>query len=107
MNTSVTVYTLPHCMQCSMTKRALDLQGTIYTAVDLAENPAAIDRMRLLGHTAAPVVVAGSTSWSGFRPDMIRSLRTPERERAGLAAISMVTTTEGNLGDGEPIGHCG
>ena len=57
------VYTLPNCMQRTMTTRALDTAGLAYTVVDLVTQ---------LSHSSAPVDVAVSGDhWSGFRPDRI------------------------------------
>ena len=36
--------------------------------------PDAADTLRAQGFRQLPVVVAGDTSWSGFRPDMINRL---------------------------------
>jgi glutaredoxin-like protein NrdH len=44
--------------------------------VDLATNPHAVDAMKKLGYSSAPVVVDGTTSWSRFRPDKIKALAT-------------------------------
>lgn len=80
MSTTVTVYTKPHCVQCTMTKKALDAAGTPYATVDLTEDPTAMDTVLALGHRAAPVVIVtdatGTTNdhWSGFQPDKIAAL---------------------------------
>lgn len=68
---SVTVYSSPACQQCNATYRALDKKGIEYTVVDLSQEPEALTMVRGLGYNQAPVVVAGDTHWSGFRPDMI------------------------------------
>lgn len=72
--TTVTVYTKPACVQCTATKRALDKSGVAYTLVDITTDPDARDHVIALGYRQAPVVVAGNTHWSGFRPDMIKAL---------------------------------
>lgn len=71
---SVVVYTLPECQSCRMTKMKLDQAGISYTVVDLNQDDAALERIKTLGHLQAPVVEADSTSWSGFRPDLITAL---------------------------------
>ena len=84
MNTPLTVYTLPNCVQCTMTKRALDTVGVTYALVDLASDERAVNLVKELGHTSAPVVTTETTettSWSGFRPDniaAIASARVPD-----------------------------
>ena len=71
---SITVYSKPSCMQCTATYRALDKQGLTYQVVDLTKEPAALDLLHNLGHRQAPVVIAGDSHWSGFRPDRISAL---------------------------------
>ena len=74
---TVTVYgTGPSCMQCTMTKRALDAKGVAYAEVNLRENEAAMAYVQdELGYTSAPVVVVedgtGDDHWTGFRPDQV------------------------------------
>jgi glutaredoxin-like protein NrdH len=71
MSEQVTVFTLPNCMQCTMTKRALEKAGVRFDVVDLATDAQAMDRVKELGYQSAPVVVDGDSHWSGFRPDNI------------------------------------
>ncbi|MFC0581134.1 glutaredoxin-like protein NrdH [Micrococcoides hystricis] len=71
---SVTVYTKPACVQCNATYRALDKRGIAYKTVDLSQDPQALEQVRAMGYMQAPVVVAGSEHWSGFRPDMIAQI---------------------------------
>ncbi len=71
---SVTVYSKPACVQCTATTRALDARGISYHIVDLTEDDAAMNHVTGLGYRQAPVVVAGTDHWSGFRPDMISRL---------------------------------
>lgn len=73
MNTNITVYTKPACVQCTATRKALDKQGISYELVDITEDPTARDFVMSLGYTSAPVVVAGDDHWSGFRPDRIKA----------------------------------
>jgi glutaredoxin-like protein NrdH len=74
MPTSITVYTKPACPQCDATKRHLTRSGTPFEAVDLSQDPGAIDTVRELGYSSAPVVVAGDVHFSGFRPDALNRL---------------------------------
>jgi glutaredoxin-like protein NrdH len=68
------VYTLPVCVQCDMTKRMMKRNGIEFTEVDLSQNPEALEMVQGLGYQAAPVVIAGDKSWSGFKPDLVNSL---------------------------------
>jgi glutaredoxin-like protein NrdH len=71
---SVTVYTIPACVQCESTKRFLNRANIEYNVIDLSVDPEAYDMVKDLGYTEAPVVVAGDDHWSGFRPDKIETL---------------------------------
>lgn len=70
----VTVYSTPSCVQCNATYRALDRQGITYTVVDLTQDDGAMQMVKSLGYTQAPVVIAGTEHWSGYRPDRISNL---------------------------------
>lgn len=70
----VTVYTLPSCVQCDSTKRYLQRNLIEFEEVKLHETPEALEMIKGMGYTAAPVVMAGERHWSGFRPDLIGSL---------------------------------
>ena len=69
----VTVYSKPACVQCTMTKKALEKKGIAYTEVDVTESAAALEYIsEELAYSQAPVVVVDEhTHWSGFRPDLI------------------------------------
>lgn len=71
---TVTVFSKPSCVQCDATYRALTKHGVSYRTVDITEDPAALEMVRGLGYLQAPVVMAGSEHWSGYRPDRISSL---------------------------------
>jgi glutaredoxin-like protein NrdH len=73
---TITVYTKPACVQCNATYKALDKQGISYDVVDISLDSQARDYVMALGYLQAPVVVAGSEHWSGFRPDRITALAT-------------------------------
>lgn len=74
MKNPVTVYSKPSCVQCNATYKALDKKGVEYQAIDISQNPEALEYVRSLGYMQAPVVVTGQDHWSGFRPDKIESL---------------------------------
>ena len=71
---NITVYTKPACVQCNATYKALDKLGLDYDIVDITEVAEARDYVMALGYLQAPVVVAGTEHWSGFRPDRIRAI---------------------------------
>ena len=84
MNEPLTVHTLPNCMQCTMTTRALDAADLPYTVIDLTTDARATDLMHQFGYTSAPVVIARMVSWSGFQPDWIAKIATL-RDHSALA----------------------
>ena len=71
---SITVYTKPACVQCNATKKAMDRAGLEYDLVDISMDDEARDYVMALGYVQAPVVVAGSEHWSGFRPERVKAL---------------------------------
>lgn len=78
---SVTVYSKPACVQCDATYRALDKRGIDYSIVDISQDPGALEMVRGLGYLQAPVVIAGDTHWSGYRPERIAALHEQLKEK--------------------------
>ena len=76
----VVIYTLPSCVQCDTSKRMMDRLGVEYEEVDLTKDTTAAEYVKELGYTAAPIIVNGSTHWSGFRMEMINGLKMPKPE---------------------------
>lgn len=70
----ITVYTTPNCVQCNSTKRYFDRHDISYETVDLSQDEEALKMVRELGHTIAPVVIAGDKHWSGFRIERIKNV---------------------------------
>lgn len=71
---AITVYSKPNCVQCNATYRAMDKAGVEYAVVDISQDAEALEQVKSLGYTQAPVVIAGEEHWSGFRPDKIKAL---------------------------------
>ena len=71
---TITVYTTPSCQQCNMTKRWLTKNDITFNTVDLTTSPEAAAMVKALGYRAAPVVMAGTEHWTGFRPDLLAPL---------------------------------
>ena len=87
---TITVYTKPACVQCNATYKALDKLGLDYDIVDITEVAEARDYVMALGYLQAPVVVAGTEHWSGFRPYRIRAISGGSTvARADLSATSV------------------
>lgn len=70
----IIIYTRNDCVQCHATKRAMESRGLAFEMVNLDVDPNEIETLRAQGYRQLPVVIAGETSWSGFRPDMINRL---------------------------------
>jgi glutaredoxin-like protein NrdH len=71
---SITVYSKPACPQCDATKRHLTTKGVEFEVVDITQDNAAREAVLALGYSSAPVVVSGSTHFSGFRPDKLNAV---------------------------------
>ncbi|HHA1215981.1 TPA: glutaredoxin-like protein NrdH [Enterobacter kobei] len=71
---SIIIYTRNNCVQCHATKRAMESRGMVFEMVNIDQQPEAAETLRVQGFRQLPVVIAGETRWSGFRPDMINRL---------------------------------
>ncbi|SAD92435.1 glutaredoxin-like protein NrdH [Enterobacter kobei] len=71
---SIIIYTCNNCVQCHATKRAMESRGMVFEMVNIDQQPEAAETLRAQGFRQLPVVIAGETRWSGFRPDMINRL---------------------------------
>lgn len=71
----VTVYTLPACPQCEMTKKFLIREGIPFEQIDLSEDEAATELVKSWGYQSAPVVRAGNEHWSGFKLDYLKQIK--------------------------------
>ena len=63
----VTVYEKNNCVQCEATKRWLRRASIEFDTINLEESPEAMDKVKAMGYSAAPVVITDVDSWSGFR----------------------------------------
>lgn len=84
---AVVVYTKHNCRQCDMTKRVLDREGILYTAVNVEEDPTAYAYVtETLNRREMPTVIAstpaGDIVWSGLQPDKIREHITHRKDAA-------------------------
>ena len=74
MEIDITIYTLPNCVQCDVTKRKLKEHNVPYKEVDLSTDEEASNMVKELGYTSAPVVVVDGRHWSGFKLEKIKEL---------------------------------
>jgi glutaredoxin-like protein NrdH len=79
----ITVYTLPECIQCDLTKRAFDRRGIEFDEVPLTDE--LMDEFRGRGVLSAPIVVVSPDLWwYGLKPDLIHQTWKAERsDRVG------------------------
>ena len=78
MSEHVTVYADAEHDDVADTMAALENLGISYTLVDLTQDENALQHVEKLGFTQTPIVEAGTTSWAGFRPDLIHALALAE-----------------------------
>ena len=74
MSEHVTVYADAEHDDVADTMAVLENLGISYTLVDLTQDENALQHVEELGFTQTPVVEVGTTSWAGFRPDLIHAL---------------------------------
>ncbi len=70
----IIVYSKSQCVQCTATVKSLEAKGIKHKIIDLADDHEAMKTVQSMGYKQAPVVVAGSQHWCGFRPDMINQI---------------------------------
>ncbi|TQJ60513.1 ribonucleoside-diphosphate reductase class Ib glutaredoxin subunit [Arthrobacter sp. SLBN-83] len=68
---AVTLYSKPKgCVQCDATKRKFKKEGVEYTDVDVTQDATALEFIKSLGYSQAPVVYVskadGDHHWSGY-----------------------------------------
>ena len=78
----ITIYTKDNCQQCEATKKKFHSLGVPYNEINLDEDAEAVDFVKKLGYSQAPVVFVSwwddatdgviEQHWSGFRPDRIK-----------------------------------
>jgi glutaredoxin-like protein NrdH len=78
--TTVTLYTLPGCVDCQAAGQAMDRKNISFGLISLAALPASADFIRSLGYQGVPVTVVREDDgtvrehWHGFRPDKLQDL---------------------------------
>ncbi|MGO1740082.1 MAG: glutaredoxin domain-containing protein [Actinomycetaceae bacterium] len=85
MRRGVVVYSVPECVRCTLTVRALRRGGVSVEVVRLDERPEAREVIEAMDFTAAPVVATPATWWQGMEPELIRA--TVRRYGLGCAEV--------------------
>ena len=72
------VYTANSCMQCTMTKKAMDKYSVPYDTFNIDEDEAAMDYVLAVaeetGDRTLPLVEYEDEAWNGFRLENIKRL---------------------------------
>ena len=77
----IRVYTTPNCVQCDMTKKVLKRAEVEFEVIDLSQDEESMAMVKAMGYSAAPVVVAGSDHWSGFKNEKLKDAIDKARAR--------------------------
>ena len=96
-----TIYTSPGCGPCMTVKAHLRAHKIPHTLVDVSQDPAAVEKLRKMGYSSAPVTVDEATGehWHGYLPDRYAS-PAPE---AAPAADMQATIDLGPVEAGEHV----
>ncbi|MDG3141637.1 glutaredoxin-like protein NrdH [Streptococcus suis] len=70
----ITIFSKNNCMQCNMTKKFLEKEGASFQEINIDEHPEYIEHVKSLGFSAAPVIQAGDTVFSGFQPSKLKEI---------------------------------
>lgn len=84
MSETVKVYGKDGCVQCNMTMKVLDSQGTSYSYASVTDLKEPVIDENGKQIRTAPIVVAGQQSWGGFNPDKLRGIRELAETPKGL-----------------------
>jgi len=67
---AVVLYGKPDCVQCTAIERKFKKEGVEFTKVDVSQDSGALEFIKGLGFSAAPVVyvstIEGDVHWSGY-----------------------------------------
>lgn len=72
MRRGVVVYSVPECVRCRLTVKALRRGGVPVEVVQLEQSPAAKAMIEAMDFTQAPVVATPGKWWQGMEPELIR-----------------------------------
>ena len=70
----VTVFSKNNCMQCNMVKKWLADKAVQFKEINIDDEPQYIEQIKAMGFMAAPIIVKGEVSFSGFRPAELAKL---------------------------------
>lgn len=91
LDVEVTLYTLPDCVGCNATKRALNKAGVEYEEINLQERPELVETFKQQGLSQAPIVeTKDGQRWAGYNPGKLREHgldhRTRQQREGGTTA---------------------
>lgn len=95
----ITIWTLPNCVQCMMTKKEFDKRGIRYEEMQLENHPEMVEQFKQENLIAAPIVVTDTKKWSGFRLEKIKSLDDYLKKPKKLSIDNKIEVAIGLLED--------
>lgn len=103
---TITVWETPSCVQCKMTKRKFDTEGTVYDRKDLSapENAETLQSFReKLGGSAdamlqMPVVTTSTETWTGYQPDKIKQVAQQQAHHYSATVLQSPAMTGPGVG---------
>ena len=95
----ITIWTLPNCVQCMMTKKEFDKRGIRYEEMHLENHPEMVEQFKQENLIAAPIVVTDTKKWSGFRLEKIKSLDDYLKKPKKLSIDNKIEVAIGLLED--------
>ncbi len=83
---AVVLYGKKPCVQCDATERKFKKHNIHYTKVDVTKDETALDFIKALGYSAAPVVyvstIEGDVHWTGYDVEQIAEHITERQDAA-------------------------
>ena len=105
MSEHLTVYADAEHDDVADTMALLENLGISYTLVDLTQDENALQHVEELGFTQTPIVEAGTTSWAGFRPDLIHALAWPSPKASSTTSPPTRWTLSAATAASSPAPH--
>lgn len=70
----VKLFSRTKCMQCKMTHKWLEEHNIKFEETNIDEEPSVLEQLKEQGFMQTPVVIVKDKSWTGFRPEMLKTL---------------------------------
>lgn len=70
----IILFSKPNCVQCDKTKAFFKKNKIEYRLFDVSEDKGAFLVVSKMGFKSVPVIVTDDNIWSGFQPDLLKTL---------------------------------